>query len=540
MGGTSIMSFKSRRAAAVVAAIALAASVGLASPATAAPNNNSVKKLTKAVTLEGVMNHLEAFQEISDQYGDRAAGRPGYDASVDYVVSQLEAAGYTPEVQAFDFPYFEENSELIRVSPIPTTFVDGSDFLRNSFSPTIPEGTATGALVPVGIVLVADSDPANSNTSGCEAADFAGFPAGGIALMQRGSCAFALKALNAQAAGAAGAVIMNEGQPGRDGLISMIGDAPGLTIPVVGATAATGENLYTTPGATVTVTVDYTTETRVAYNVFAETRIGNDANTVMAGAHLDSVQDGAGINDNGSGSAALLETAIQMSKTKPNNTVRFAWWGAEEEGLLGSEFYVEQLSEEEADDIALYLNFDMIGSPNYFFGVYDGDDSSGTATVPIPEGSAAIEDVFEGFYDSRNLPYQDTDFSGRSDYGPFIAVGIPAGGLFTGAEGVKTADEAILYGGLAGEAYDPCYHAPCDNLTGDGQDEALYDALAAGYSLVGNVNTFALDVNSDALAAAIITFAFDTSTVNDVRVPGKSHGSGKSAAAFSHDEPALQ
>ena len=296
---------------------------------------------------------------------------------------------------------------------------------------------------------------------------------------------------------------------------------------MVGATAATGENLNATPGATVTVTVDYTTETRVAYNVLAETKSGNDANTVMAGAHLDSVQDGAGINDNGTGSAALLETAIQMSKTKPNNTVRFAWWGAEEEGLLGSEYYVENLSDEEADDISLYLNFDMIGSPNYFFGVYDGDDSSGTATVDIPEGSAAIEDVFEGFYDSRDLPYQDTDFSGRSDYGPFIAVGIPAGGLFTGAEGVKTADEAILYGGLPGEAYDPCYHAPCDNLTGEGQDEALYDALDEGYALVGNVNTFALDVNSDALATAVITFAFDTSTVNDVRAPGKSHGAGQ-------------
>jgi Zn-dependent M28 family amino/carboxypeptidase len=497
------------------------------------PNNNSVKKLTKAVTLEGVMNHLEALQSIADQYGDRAAGRDGYAASVDYVVDQLEGAGYTPEVQSFEFPYFEENSELIRISPNPTEFVDGRDFLRNSFTPVIPEGTATGTLVPVDVNIPAAALPPNSNSSGCESTDFAGFPAGSIALMQRGACGFAVKALNAQAAGAVGAVIMNEGQPGREGLISMIGDAPGLTIPVVGTTSATGENLYGTAGSAVTVTVDYTTETRVAYNVIAETKTGNDANTVMAGAHLDSVQDGAGINDNGTGSAALLETAIQMSKTKPNNTVRFAWWGAEEEGLLGSEHYVANLTEDQAADIALYLNFDMIGSPNYFFGVYDGDNSSDTAPDGfIPEGSAAIEDVFEGFYDSRGLPYQDTDFSGRSDYGPFIAVGIPAGGLFTGAEGVKTADEAALYGGLPGEAYDPCYHAPCDNLTGDGQDAALYDALAQEYDLVGNVNTYALDVNSDALAAAVITFAFDTSTVNGVRVPGKSHNSGKSAHAL--------
>jgi Zn-dependent M28 family amino/carboxypeptidase len=530
------MSFTARRAGAVIAAGALVATVGLATPAFAAPNNNSVKKLTKAVTLEGVMNHLEAFQEIADANGgDRAAGRPGYSASVDYVVEQLEAAGYTPDVQEFDFDYFQEDSELIRVSPNPRTFVEGQDFLRNQFDSGVPEGTATGLLVPVDVNIPAAALPPNSNTSGCDAADFAGFPAGAIALMQRGSCGFAVKALNAQAAGAAGAIIMNEGQPGRDGLIGMIGDATGLTIPVVAATSAAGEDLYATPNSIVSVTVEYTTEVRTSYNVFAETKSGNDANTVMAGSHLDSVQDGAGINDNGSGSAALLETAIQMQKTKPNNTVRFAWWGAEEEGLLGSEYYVENLSDEAADDIALYLNFDMIASPNYFMGVYDGDNSGGTAPAGfIPEGSAAIEDVFEGFYDSVGQPYQDTDFSGRSDYGPFIAIGIPAGGLFTGAEGVKTADEAALYGGVAGAAYDPCYHAPCDNLTGEGQDEALYDALAEEYDLVGNVNTEALDINADAVAAAIITFAFDTSTVNDVRAPGKSHGAGKSANAHSH------
>ena len=274
-----------------------------------------------------------------------------------------------------------------------------------------------------------------------------------------------------------------------------------------------------------TVTVDYTEETRVAWNVFAETRTGNDDNVVMAGAHLDSVQDGAGVNDNGSGSAALLELAIQMKKVKPTNTVRFAWWGAEESGLLGSEHYVAQLTEAEAQDIALYLNFDMIASPNYTFGIYDGDDSSETAPVPIPEGSAEIEDVFEAFFASRGEPSQDTEFSGRSDYGPFIAIGIPAGGLFTGAEVPKTAEEAATYGGVAGAQLDPCYHAFCDNLTGEGHDDALYAALAEDYELVGNVNVDALDVNSDAIATAVLTFAYDTSTVNGVPgKPGNSHG----------------
>jgi Zn-dependent M28 family amino/carboxypeptidase len=236
----------------------------------------------------------------------------------------------------------------------------------------------------------------------------------------------------------------------------------------------------------------------------------------MAGAHLDSVQDGAGINDNGSGSAALLEVALQLAEQSmtTTNTVRFAWWAAEESGLLGSEHYVDTLTAAETDDIALYLNFDMIGSPNCMFGVYDGDNSGGTAPAGfIPPGSAEIEDVFEAFYASRGLPFNDTEFSGRSDYGPFIAVGIPAGGLFTGAEGVKTPAQAVTYGGVAGAAYDPCYRQFCDNLRGDGQNVALYNALREDYVLTGNVNNFAFDVNADAVATAVLTFAFDTSTL---------------------------
>ena len=524
-----------RRAFRICAGVAVAALIGTASasPAGAAPNNNSAKKLTKAVTVEAVLDHLEALQAVADANGgNRAAGLPGYDASVDYVVEQLEAAGYAPEVQAFQFDYFEENSELVRVSPEPANFEEGIDFLRNRFDSGVPEGTATGALIPVDLIIPA-TGPANSSTSGCQTSDFGGFPSGGVALVQRGTCGFAVKVLNAQAAGASAVIVMNEGQEGRTGLVGMIGDATGLRIPAVFATYAVGAELASTPGATVRVTVDFVAEERTAYNVLAETSNGNDANTVMAGAHLDSVQEGAGINDNGSGSAALLETAIQMQKVKPNNTVRFAWWGAEESGLLGSEYYVDNLSEAQRDSIALYLNFDMIASPNYMFGVYDGDNSGGTAPEGfIPEGSAAIEDVFNKYYASRGLAYQDTDFSGRSDYGPFIAVGIPAGGLFTGAEEVKTAAEAAVYGGVPGAAYDPCYHSFCDNLRGEGQDIALYNSLREDYQLVGNINRFALDVNADALAAAVITFAFDTSTVNDVRAPGKSHKAGKTKDAF--------
>ena len=141
----------------------------------------------------------------------------------------------------------------------------------------------------------------------------------------------------------------------------------------------------------------------------------------MAGAHLDSVQAGPGIQDNGSGSAAILEVAEQMAKVKPVNQVRFALWGSEEFGLLGSRHYVANLPQTEQDKIALYLNFDMIGSPNHVFFIYDGDNSDGVGAGPGPAGSDAIEEAFERFYNGRGLPFKGTDFDGRSDYGPFIA-----------------------------------------------------------------------------------------------------------------------
>src|SRR5690606_9032131 len=174
---------KTHRQALAVATIAALAAFVPATTANAVPNNNSVKKLTKAVTLDGVMDHLEACQAIADEHGDRAAGRPGYEAAVDYVVEQLEGAGYDPVVQAFEFDYFDENNELIRVSPNPTTYVDESDFVRNFFDTGSPEGTGTGTLVAVDLMIPPAGVP-NTSSSGCDAADFAGFPVGGIALMQ--------------------------------------------------------------------------------------------------------------------------------------------------------------------------------------------------------------------------------------------------------------------------------------------------------------------------------------------------------------------
>ena len=243
------MSFRTRRMGVAIAASVLVATVGLAPPASAVPVADTVTKLTKAVKISQVMNHLKKLQDIADDNGDRAAGRPGFAASVDYVVDQLEHAGYTPQVQAFTFPYADENNALSRANPA-TTWVDGTGLsaeqlrLRQFRKAQPPDRWYRSDLV-----VPAAGLPANSNTSGCETADFAGFTAGSVALVQRGTCGFAIKALNAQAAGASAVIVMNDGQPGRTGLAGMIGDATGLTIPAVFVTSAVGEDLASTPGA---------------------------------------------------------------------------------------------------------------------------------------------------------------------------------------------------------------------------------------------------------------------------------------------------
>jgi Zn-dependent M28 family amino/carboxypeptidase len=463
-------------------------------------NNNSVDKLMECVSIEGVREHQAAFQSIADANGGtRSSGTPGYDATVDYAVERLEAAGYQVTVQPFEFDLLNDNSVARQTSPNQVDYPVLSAQFDEPFL-----GSASGTLVPVDVQIPPGANP-NSSTSGCEPGDFqdpvvpGGFPAGGIALIQRGTCAFAVKVLNAEAAGASGVIVFNEGQPGRTGFIIPIGAAPGLTIPVVATDFANGEALYNAAvaGTTqVTITADFTIETHQAENILAETTTGNDDNVVMVGAHLDSVLDGPGINDNGSGAATILDVAEAMRKVKPNNTVRFALWGAEEFGLLGSDFYVSSLTMQQRGQIALYLNFDMIGSPNYVRFIYDGDASSfpPPSGVTIPPGSDAIEELFEGFYTGRGLAFEGTAFDGRSDYGPFIAVGIPAGGLFTGAEGIKTAAQVQTYGGTAGEQYDPCYHLACDDFD--------------------NVALDVLDLNADAVAFATLTYAQSTAGVN--------------------------
>ncbi|WP_415947616.1 M28 family metallopeptidase [Streptomyces sp. KLOTTS4A1] len=515
---------------AAIAAVALATPLLLASAGTATADRDhgrdkpakDARKLSRELVRDasgaGAYRHLAAFQAIADANGgNRAAGTPGHDASAEYVYDYLKKAGYDVSYDAFEFVYNETLAE--RLSVVSPSQRD-VDIIAMSYTASSPVG---GITAPVAAVPV-DED----GTTGCDAEDYAsGTFTGKIALIKRGGCTFAQKQATAADAGATGAIIYNNTEGTLNGTL---GDPDAGVIPTGGITLADGEALAAEVAAgevTVDLEIRELRETRQTRNVIAETPGGNSENTVMLGAHLDSVTEGPGINDNGSGSAGLLEVAKELAEAtgqgkgqgkhkgqQPHNKVRFAFWSAEELGLIGSEKYVEKLSEEQLADIRLYLNFDMIASPNYGQFIYDGDDSDGEGAGPGPEGSAQLERDINAFLDREGKPYEGTDFSGRSDYGPFIEVGIPSGGTFTGAEGIKTPAQAEKFGGEAGVAYDECYHAACDDL--------------------GNISMEALDTNVDIIANAVGTYAHDLSSLTRPVEPVSTEGSGDGSGGGLH------
>ena len=466
------------------ACVALVTMAG--APAASAQTIADSTELRREVTVGGVLQHARALQRVADRNaGNRSAGSPGYDASASYVARRLRLAGYDVTVQPFEFAYYQERapSRFARTGPTPRTYETPADFDTMQYSGS---GDVTARVQPVDLTLPPAPEP--TSTSGCEAADFAGFVAGSVALLQRGTCPFGTKAANAVTAGASAVLIFNEGQEGRRDVIVGTLAAPS-SVPVLMLSFAAGEELATLAAAgeaTVHVVTSTVSETRRTVNVLADTLTGRDDRAVVVGAHLDSVTEGPGINDNGSGTAGILEIAEEMAEldVRPTNTVRFAFWGAEELGLVGSTYYVSRLDEAARAQIGVNLNFDMLGSPNFVRFVYDGD---GSASEPAgPPGSGVVEQVLTRYFVSRRLPTEPTPFSGRSDYGPFIAVGIPAGGLFSGAEGVKTEAQATVYGGTAGQPYDACYHQVCDtsaNLSSRGLGQLVDGAAHATLTL---------------------------------------------------------
>lgn len=294
---------------------------------------------------------------------------------------------------------------------------------------------------------------------GCDPSDYPAETKGAIALIKRGTCAFGDKSVNAGKAGAITAVVYNNergrlsgtlGPPVEDS-VATFGISDTDAKPLIEAL----KNGETVEGSSY---IDALLQTIGITNVIAQTKGGDQDNCVMLGGHSDSVDAGPGINDDGSGSISLLEVATQLAKYSVNNCVRFGWWAGEEEGLLGSDWYVSQLSEEENLKIRLFMDYDMMASPNYAYQVYNANNKAN------PVGSEELRILYTDWYAAQGLNFTYIPFDGRSDYDAFIKNGIPGGGIATGAEGVKSKAEEEMFGGTAGHWYDPCYHQICDTI----------------------------------------------------------------------------
>ncbi|MEU0496768.1 M28 family metallopeptidase [Mycobacterium sp. NPDC006124] len=487
---------RSRTVGAALTAAVLAAGVagcGAEGAAPESPSSGSASpsaedfavSLMDRVTTDAMMAHLKKLQDIADAHGgNRALGTPGYDASVDYVVHTLRDKGFDVKTDDFEvrIPFADEPVVTVggqRIKAAPLNYTVGT-----------PEGGVAGRLVP------ARTGP----RPGCAASDYDGLDVkGAVVLVDRGACPFGDKQAVAAERGAVAVIVANNVDGDEIGG-GTLGEDTDVKIPSVSVSKGDGARLRATPAQT-TIALNAGVRVDRTRNVIAQTKTGAPDDVVMAGAHLDSVPEGPGINDNGSGAAAVLETAVQLgSSPDVKNAVRFGFWAAEEEGLVGSAEYVKTLDEEALKDIALYLNFDMLASPNPGYFTYDGDQSAPpTADVPrVPEGSAGIERLLSAYLDDAGKEPRDTGFDGRSDYDAFTQAGIPAGGLFAGAEEKKSADEAKIWGGQADQPFDPNYHKASDT----------YDHL----------DRTALDIQGKGVAYAIGVYAKDVGGRNGVPV----------------------
>ena len=441
--------------------------------------------LQKKVTTDAMMAHLSKLQDIANaNNGTRAVGTPGYEASVDYVVNTLRNSGFDVQTPEFSARVFHSDKPVVTVGGAPVE----ARALEYSLG-TPPDG--------VGGPLVAAP---GGDGSGCTASDYDRLPVQrAVVLVDRGTCPFANKEEAAAQRGAVAMIVADNVDEQQMG--GTLGANTDVKIPVVGVTRSIGVQLRTQPGPT-TIKLNASTQSFKARNVIAQTKTGSTTDVVMAGAHLDSVPEGPGINDNGSGVAAVLETAVQLGNSPAvHNAVRFGFWGAEELGLIGSHNYVESLDLDGLKDIALYLNFDMLASPNPGYFTYDGDQSlprDVRGEPVVPEGSAGIERTLVAYLNSAGKTAQDTEFDGRSDYDGFTLAGIPSGGLFSGAETKKSAEQAKLWGGTANEPFDPNYHQETDTLD--------------------HVDRTSLGINGSGVAYAIALYAQDLGGRNGVPV----------------------
>ena len=466
---------RSRGLLATTTILALMASTGCGhESASPAATPDARESAAAPPSVDAMLAHLRALQEAADASGGtRVAGSAGYAGSRQYVVESLRRKGFDVTTPEFTMGVFEVQRESLRVRDRPVE-AHAVDFSGNS-----PAGGVTGPLVPVGT---------DDDAPGCSSSDYDELDVdGAVVLVDRGGCYLSEKVEAAGDAGAAALVIANDVP--ETTFSSSFTQAENVEIPVLSVTEAVGAALRGESGPA-TVVVASRIENVTTNNVIAQTTTGSTKDVVVVGAHLDSVRAGPGINDNGSGVAAVLETALRMGPTPDvTNAVRFTFWGGEEEGLLGSEDYVRSLTVDGLTDIALYLNFDMVASPNTCYFVTDGDESLGAAAPPVPAGSAGIERTLAGILDDAGKTPENVAFDGLSDYDGFLRAGVPVGNFATGADEVKTAAQARAWGGTADRPCDPNYHS-----AGDTSANVNREALALGGAVVAEaVDDYARD-----------------------------------------------
>jgi Zn-dependent M28 family amino/carboxypeptidase len=492
------------------AAVAVAPGSASADPTSAQCNaraNDTPSKLVECIKKKDLMAHLQRFQDIADAnpgpdgHPSRNSGEPGYKASADYVAQVMEDAGYNVTIQTYKFDYYAYTG-------IPTFSANGTDYvLLSEWGPGQSLGSTTATLAAAGGIIIPPTQFSTS-TSGCTAADFPSSISGHVALIQRGGCNFGVKVLNAQAAGATGVVIFNEGNPGppdRTGLVigSMLdaNDNPFIpTIPVAFTTFAVGEALYQQiqSGSAPNVSIDIKAISKPNtddYNVIAESKGGDKNHVLVVDAHLDAIY-GAGILDNATGSAAILDIAQQMKHVNPTNKLRFIWFGGEELGLLGSQYYVNNLTRTEASHIGYDLDADVFGTPNYIIGILDPAAPDFFSRV-VPEtfpnrvykASQVSRDQSVAFFDAAGFNHEFLSPNG-TDAINFNRIGIPASGLLTGQDCCKSQQEVDLFGGQLGNyegnlgTFDGgCVDNPfrwCDNI--DNVDPANFTLMSKAFA----------------------------------------------------------
>lgn len=440
-----------------------------------ADTSPSAERLAADVTGSSVYQHLAALQSIADTHGgNRGYDRPGFTASAHYVAGRLKAAGYHVVEQTVPYTDFEVTTERLVVGDAPSREVP---VLMTRFAPSSgPSGITAPLASP------------SAGTSGCSASDYQGTHAkDAIVVIGRAACGFGLQEQVAATVGAR-AVLMYYPTPSPQNIYRLIAYSP-FTIPMASVSQRDGELLARQAalgGLRAHLTLRARSVPRRTVNVLAETAGGDPHNVVMIGGHLDSVTEGPGVNDNGTTAMTVLQIALALAprQHEVRNKVRFAFWGAEELVDVGSDYYVSQLSADDKGRIAAVLNGELLASPNY--GRFVWDPGSG--------GSHAIADLFAAYFDRHGLPYERVSpDSVGSDHLPFEAAGIPVGGIDGGTLGVKTPEQQRLYGGTAGQMFDPCYHQPCDRL--------------------GDINQAALDANVPAFAWVVAKLAADDTAV---------------------------